>query len=294
MEFSMNQLTPHTDYDRVAQAIDYLRDRAEQQPQLEEVADHVGLSPFHFQRLFTQWAGVSPKRFLQFLTVEHAKSLLRAHSSVLDATYATGLSSPSRLYDLFVATEAVTPGEYKSGGVGIGLRYGFAETPFGRCLVATTPRGIVALAFATDEDAASGALRSTWFGATLHRDDAVAERIASDVFAFTRRQDAPLRLLLRGTNFQIRVWRALLEIPFGSVATYGSVAATVCTGDAARAVGNAVGANPLAYLIPCHRVIRAGGEPGGYRWGPRRKTNILGWEQAHLSQDAVAGEAVAG
>ncbi len=294
MEIVMNDSTQQSDYERVAQAIDYLRDRTEQQPQLEEVAEHIGLSPFHFQRLFTRWAGVSPKRFLQFLTVEHAKSLLHADSSVLDATYATGLSSPSRLYDLFVATEAVTPGEYKSGGAGIEIRFGFAETPFGRCLIATTSRGVVALAFATDDDDASGALRRTWFGAALHRDDAVAERIAAEVFAFSHRQDAPLRLLLRGTNFQIRVWRALLEIPFGSVATYGSIAETVCTGDAARAVGNAVGANPLAYLIPCHRVIRAGGEPGGYRWGEGRKTNILGWEQAHLSQAAPTGEAVAG
>jgi len=289
MEIVMNELAPHTDYDRVAQAIEYLRDRAEQQPRLEEIADHVGLSPFHFQRLFTHWAGVSPKRFLQFLTVEHAKSLLQANSSVLDATYATGLSSPSRLYDLFVATEAVTPGEYKSGGAGIEIRYGFTETPFGMCLVATTSRGVVALAFAADEDDATDQLRSTWFGAALHRDDDVAQRIVADVFAFNQSPEAPLRLLLRGTNFQIRVWRALLEIPFGSVATYGRLAETVCTGDAARAVGNAVGANPIAYLIPCHRVIRAGGEPGGYRWGARRKTNILGWEQAHLSQDAAAG-----
>jgi AraC family transcriptional regulator of adaptative response/methylated-DNA-[protein]-cysteine methyltransferase len=272
----------------VAQAIDYLRERAEQQPQLEEVADHIGLSPFHFQRLFTHWAGVSPKRFLQFLTVEHAKSLLHADSSVLAATYATGLSSPSRLHDLFVATEAVTPGEYKSGGAGIEIRYGFAETPFGKCLVATTSRGIVALAFVTDEDEASGALQGTWFGAALHRDDAVAEQVAGTAFASAAAPDAPLRLLLRGTNFQIRVWRALLDIPFGGVATYGSVAETVCTGDAARAVGNAVGANPIAYLIPCHRVIRAGGEVGGYRWGPRRKANMLGWEQARVVQQAAA------
>lgn len=282
MEIEMNENTSNTDYDRVAQAIDYLRDRADQQPQLEEVADHIGLSPFHFQRLFTHWAGVSPKRFLQFLTVEHAKSLLHADNSVLAATYATGLSSPSRLHDLFVATEAVTPGEYKSGGAGIEILHGFTESPFGRCLVATTARGIVALAFTSDEDEASGALRDTWFGAELHRDDAVADRVAATVFAGAERTGEPLRLLLRGTNFQIRVWRALLDIPFGGIATYGSVAETVCTGEAARAVGNAVGANPIAYLIPCHRVIRAGGEPGGYRWGTRRKKNMLGWEQAHL------------
>ena len=287
MEIAMTMNTLHTDYDRVARAIDYLRDRAEQQPQLEEVAEHVGLSAFHFQRLFTQWAGVSPKRFLQFLTVEHAKTLLDSDSSVLEATYATGLSSPSRLYDLFVATEAVTPGEYKSGGAGIEIDYGFAESPFGECLIATTSRGIVALAFATDEEDALGALGSTWFGAALNRDDAVARRVAADVFAFGHRQDAPLRLLLRGTNFQMRVWQALLEIPFGSVATYGCVAETVGAGGGAQAVGNAVGANPLAYLIPCHRVIRAGGEPGGYRWGMRRKKNILGWEQAHLSAESA-------
>ena len=287
MEIAMTMNTLHTDYDRVARAIDYLRDRAEQQPQLEEVAEHVGLSAFHFQRLFTQWAGVSPKRVLQFLTVEHAKTLLDSDSSVLEATYATGLSSPSRLYDLFVATEAVTPGEYKSGGAGIEIDYGFAESPFGECLIATTSRGIVALAFATDEEDALGALGSTWFGAALNRDDAVARHVAADVFAFGHRQDAPLRLLLRGTNFQMRVWQALLEIPFGSVATYGCVAETVGAGGGAQAVGNAVGANPLAYLIPCNRVIRAGGEPGGYRWGMRRKKNILGWEQAHLSAESA-------
>jgi len=301
METAMNEITrgtgydrSHSDYDRVAQAIDYLRERAEQQPQLDEVADHIGLSPFHFQRLFTHWAGVSPKRFLQFLTVEHAKSLLSAESSVLEATLATGLSSPSRLYDLFVAAEAVTPGEYKSGGLGIEIHYGFADSPFGRCLIGTTTRGVVALTFAADEMDAASALRSAWFGAALQRDDAGAERLAARIFASVERPDTPVRLLLRGTNFQIRVWRALLEIPFGGVATYGSVAATVCTSDAARAVGNAVGANPIAYLIPCHRVIRSGGEPGGYRWGTRRKANMLGWEQARLLGGTVAEDAAIG
>ncbi len=294
MEIVMKRTTPDSDYERVARAIDYLRDRAEQQPQLEEVADHVGLSTFHFQRLFTQWAGVSPKRFLQFLTVEHAKSLLHADNSVMETTYATGLSSPSRLHDLFVATEAVTPGEYKSGGVGIEIRYGFAATPFGRCLVATTARGVAALAFATDEGEATGALESTWFGAALERDDGAARRLIDEVFASTPSREQPLRLLLRGTNFQIQVWRALLEIPFGRLSTYGAIAKTVCSGAAARAVGNAVGANPLAYLIPCHRVILAGGEVGGYRWGPNRKIHILGWEQARLDQGVATDEAIAG
>jgi AraC family transcriptional regulator of adaptative response/methylated-DNA-[protein]-cysteine methyltransferase len=283
MEIMMGEPISNMDYERVARAIGYLRDRATQQPQLEEVADHVGLSPFHFQRLFTSWAGVSPKRFLQYLTVEHAKVLLAADTTVLETTYATGLSSPSRLHDLFVATEAVTPGEYKSGGAGLQIGYGFADTPFGRCLVGTTTRGVVALAFGNDEMAAVAALRADWFGATLAADDAVAAEVVTRAFAPHAGDRAPLRLLLRGTNFQIQVWRALLEIPFGDRASYGAVARRVGNETGARAVGNAVGANPIGYLIPCHRVIRADGHPGGYRWGSARKTTILGWERAQIA-----------
>jgi len=276
----MKPPTSHADYARVARAISYLRERSTQQPQLDEVAEHVGLSPYHFQRLFSRWAGVSPKRFLQFVTVEHAKALLGADRSVLDTTFATGLSSPSRLYDLFVAAEAVTPGEYKSGGAGIDIRYGFAGSPFGRCLVARSPRGLVALSFAAEPRAASERLCSLWHGASLCRDDAVAAQTVAEVFDRDPAAPVSQRLLLRGTNFQMRVWRALLEIPFGDVTTYGRVAGRVCTPAAARAVGNAVGANPIAYLIPCHRVIRADGEIGQYRWGRERKASMLGWEQA--------------
>ncbi len=291
METTMTEPIPHIDYERVARAIDYLRERATQQPQLEEVAEHVGLSPFHFQRLFTNWAGVSPKRFLQFLTVEHAKSLLEADTTVLETTYATGLSSPSRLHDLFVATEAVTPGEYKSGGAGIEILYGVTDSPFGTCLVGTTDRGVVAMNFVDDQAHQIEALQTTWFGATFRRDDAEAARVVAQAFAEAQpdaHPDGELRLLLRGTNFQIQVWRALLEIPFGDVATYGEIAAVTGVAGAARAVGTAVGSNSIAYLMPCHRVIRADGQAGGYRWGTGRKANILGWEQSQLIANGAA------
>lgn len=283
----MTETQSSGDYDRIAAAIEYLRERADQQPQLDEVAEFAGLSPYHFQRLFRRWAGVSPKRFLQYLTVEHAKELLRADQSVLDTAMATGLSSPSRLHDLFVVTEAVTPGEYKRCGEGLELVYGTTDSPFGRCLIAETARGVVAMAFGAPEESLVS-LRRDWSAALLRRDDARAARTAARVFSGAA-GDEPLRLLLRGTNFQIRVWRALLEIPFGHVSTYRDVAARVCSPDAARAVGQAVGANSLAYLIPCHRVIRGDGALGGYRWNPDRKAHMLGWEQAHAATSAAAG-----
>ncbi|NKB89615.1 MAG: methylated-DNA--[protein]-cysteine S-methyltransferase [Acidobacteria bacterium] len=274
-------------YARVAQAIDYLRERSTQQPHLDEVAEHVGLSPFHFQRLFTEWAGVSPKRFLQYLTVEHAKTVLDGDASLLETTFETGLSSPSRLHDLFVAADAVTPGEYKSRGAGLEVRFGIGESPFGVCFVGATARGIVTLQFLGDASAAETELRSTWSGATLVRDDAHAADVLADVFE-DRRAESRVRLLLRGTNFQLRVWRALLEIPFGEVASYGSIASAVRAPGAARAVGSAVGANPVGYLIPCHRVIRATGDHGGYRWGVTRKQSMLAWEQAQREMEAPA------
>lgn len=271
------------DYDRIEKAIRFIQEHAADQPSLDAVAEHVGLSPCHFQRLFKRWAGVSPKRFLQYLTVERAKELLRASSPVLDAAHEVGLSGPGRLHDLFVSVEAVTPGEFKAFGEGLEIRYGFHSSPFGLCLAALTRRGLCALRFV--EEGARGPavaeLRKDWKGAELLEDPestgAVVERIFSRAGTCAQR---PLRLLLRGTNFQLRVWEALLRIPEGALVSYRALAGAVGRPKATRAVANAVGANPVAYLIPCHRVLRSSGELGGYRWGTARKGAILGRELA--------------
>lgn len=268
------------DYLRVEKAIHYLEQYADQQPSLEEVADYVGLSKYHFQRLFQRWAGVSPKRYLQFLTVGHARELLRQSASVLEATWETGLSSPGRLHDAFVAVEAVSPGEFKNQGEGVEVRWGRHQSPFGPCLLAVTGRGICNLEF-LDGDAADAAqvLRKAWPRARLVYDPATTKPLASRAFSAIRPGE-PLRLALRGSNFQLKVWNALLRVPEGAVVSYGELARAAGHEGSARAVGTALGSNPVAYLIPCHRVLRASGAPGGYRWGTGRKRAMLAWEQA--------------
>ena len=284
------------DYVRIESALRYLADRADAQPALADVADHVGLSEHHLQRVFTRWAGISPKRFLQFQTVESAKALLRASHSVLDTTYSTGLSSGGRLHDLFVTLEAVTPGEYKSGGAGLAITRGFHETPFGDALVAITDRGICGLSFVVDgnRDRAILELESRWPGATFVDDEQATAPTASRIFGgletattdFPRGESsrqptvAPLSVLVRGTNFQVRVWEALLRIPPGAVSTYEDIASALGRSGATRAVGSAIGRNPVAYLIPCHRVIRKTGAFGSYHWGPERKIAMLMRETA--------------
>jgi len=268
-------------YQQIARAIRFIEARALAQPSLEQVAEHVGLSPYHFQRLFQRWAGVSPKRFLQFLTASHAKQLLRESLPALEASFAVGLSSPGRLHDLLIATEAVTPGEFKSGGAGVTIRYGVHETPFGRGLVGLTERGICRFEFVDDADPAQllERLQSAWPEATLREDPAASAAAVEQVFARRGRVPGPeLRLLLRGTNFQLKVWQALLCIPEGRIASYGFLAERLGCSGASRAVGTAVGQNPIGYLIPCHRVLRQSGGLGGYRWGTERKTAILGRE----------------
>lgn len=269
-----------SDYDRVARAIDFIARRAGEQPSLSEVAAHVHLSPFHFQRLFARWAGVTPKRFLQLLTVEHAKMLLASSElPLLDVAHATGLSGPSRLHDHFVRLEAVTPAEYRAAGAGVTIRYGFAESPFGELFAASTSRGVCRLAFVdTRTRSPVSGLARDWPAASLREDDAEAQRIASHLFTRQGKGSEPLSLHVRGTNFQISVWRALLEIPAGCLASYRDVACAVGRPAAARAVGRAVGANPAAFAIPCHRVIRATGDLGAYRWGATRKRAIQAWE----------------
>ena len=289
------------DYARVAAAIRYLDAHHDSQPSLDAVAAHLHLSPWHFQRLFARWAGISPKRFVQYLTVEHARTLLAHSANVLDASLESGLSGPGRLHDLFVHVEAVTPGEYKSGGQGLTIQYGFHESPFGFCLLAVTERGICGLSFIDDDAESAGgrsagrsagraggaesalrALRARWPAATLLHDQSSTARAMAHIFpadGLAARQ--PVHVLLKGTNFQLKVWEALLRVPAGGVTTYESVAQTIQQPSAARAVGSAVGANAIAWLIPCHRVIRKSGIVDGYRWGTVRKKAILGWEAAH-------------
>lgn len=279
------------DAERVEQAIHFLDEHSRKQPSLDDVARAVGLSPYHFQRLFKRWAGVSPKRFLQFLTVARAKEALREGKSALEASYDSGLSGPGRLHDLFVAVEAVTPGEYKDEGAGVEIRYGFHSTPFGDCLLAITDRGICGLAFAGGEERQEvlDELRKRWGAAALRRDQAATTETASRVFE--RSRAAPITLALKGTNFQIKVWEALLRIPPGTVVSYGDIARAIGHPDSYRAVGTAVGRNPIAYLIPCHRVIQSSGAFGNYRWGGARKRAMLGWEAA--ARKAVEDEALA-
>ncbi|HVR62982.1 MAG TPA: methylated-DNA--[protein]-cysteine S-methyltransferase [Polyangia bacterium] len=283
-------------YARIQSAITFLTDRRADQPSLAEVAAHVGQSPFHFQRLFHRWAGVSPKRFLQFLTVEHAKESLRASATVLDAAYAAGLSGPSRLHDLFVTLEAATPGEFRAGGAGLDIRWGVGDSPFGRCFMAVTERGIALLGFLSEAGGdgearslgdARRALGDTWPRAGIRRDDAATAPWLRRVFSERSRaagDDARLSLFVRGTPFQLTVWRALLAIPPGQLTTYGALARAVGRPGAARAVGNAVGANPISWLIPCHRVIRGLGTFGHYRWGRPRKISMLAWEAARAAE----------
>lgn len=269
------------DYARVKEAIHFIRDNAPSQPSLQDVADYLGLSPYHVQRIFRRWAGISPKRFLQYLTLEHAKRLLRDSASVLEATWDTGLSSPGRLHDLFVAAEAVTPGEFKDRGRGVQVSYGFHETPFGPCLLAATERGICALDFldATGQEGALTRLSADWPAAQRALAPAVTGPLARRAFALARDDDRRLRLHLRGTNTQLRVWRALLALPAGTAVSYGELARRAGAGGP-RAVGRAVGTNRIAALIPCHRVLRADGGLGGYRWGQERKAALLAWESA--------------
>lgn len=269
------------DYRRVEKALHYLNAHRQSQPDLDQLARAAGLSPYHFQRLFQRWAGVSPKRFLQFLTKEHAKTFLDRGIGVLETSRAVGLSGAGRLHDLFVTAEAVSPGEYKSSGKGIAIRWGKHASPFGPCIIATTTRGVCALAFADNEEAVTFSLeelRSRWPLAKIAESQRDTANAAREIFGGTRRQ--PLPVLLRGTPFQLKVWEAMLRIPEGRVSSYSVLAEAIGQPRAARAVGSAVARNPIAYLIPCHRVIRSIGELGDYHWGPLRKRAILGWEAA--------------
>lgn len=275
----MSQVTQ--DYTRVTRALEFLESEHPRQPSLGELASHVGLSEFHMQRLFTRWAGISPKRFMQVQTLQHAKSQLADARNVLDGAYSAGLSGPGRLHDLFVHVEAVTPGEFRTGGVGVRIDAGVHTSPFGDCLIAVTQRGLCGLSFLDhDADDAWDDLHQRWPKASINESARKTSTVAQRIFDPLNEPtyDKPLGLLVRGTNFQVQVWNALLRIPPGSFASYEDVATTIGSPSAVRAVGTAVGRNPIAFLIPCHRVIRSNGHIGGYRWGLPRKRAMIAWE----------------
>jgi AraC family transcriptional regulator of adaptative response/methylated-DNA-[protein]-cysteine methyltransferase len=279
-------LQANEDYKRIEKAIKFLEANFPSQPGLKEIAAHIGLSEYHFQRIFSRWVGISPKRFLQFLTKEYAKKLLEDSTNLLDVTYGAGLTSPSRLHDLFVTCEAVTPGEYKNKGVGVNITYGFHASPFGECLLANTERGVCGFYFIKNGDARDvlAEFKQHWQNATLSENPAVTAPLISQIFnPAAGKNKEPLHLVLKGTNFQIKVWEALTRIPFGAVVTYEDVAAQVGLPKATRAVGTAVGHNPISYIIPCHRVICKTAEFGNYGGGTARKKAILGWEAAHVN-----------
>ena len=267
------------DFARIARAIRFIDSHFSQQPRLAEIAADVGLSEFHFNRLFRRWAGLTPKQYLAFVTGSMAKSVLEERKSVLDTAYAVGLSGPGRLHDLVVTLEAVTPGELKSKGQGIQIRFGFSATPFGRALVAVTDRGVCHLSFTEPgEDARElKELQDRWPGARLQRDDGQAAVLAGRIWNPTARRATSVNIAVTGTNFQLKVWQALLDLGARSTTTYTNIAAEVGAPAAVRAVGNAVGSNPVAWLIPCHQVLRKSGALGGYRWGLDRKRAMLTW-----------------
>jgi AraC family transcriptional regulator of adaptative response/methylated-DNA-[protein]-cysteine methyltransferase len=272
-----------TDYQRVEKIIQYLGENFKEQPSLTQLAEIIHLSPFHFQRLFRRWAGISPKKFLQFLTIDYAKSLLTEARNILDVSYETGLSGPSRLHDLFINTEAVTPGEYKNRGLGLRIAYALHDSPFGKCLLASTERGICALSFHDKADIKHGLqmLKKRWEKANIYEDESITKPIFNTIFSKTAGElETSINLLLRGTNFQLKVWEALLKIPPGAVCTYQDIADIISHPGATRAVGQAISKNPIAYLIPCHRVIRKVAEFGEYQWGTTRKKALIGWEIA--------------
>ncbi|MEP6806321.1 MAG: methylated-DNA--[protein]-cysteine S-methyltransferase [Flavobacterium sp.] len=272
-------------YNRIAEAIDYIKSNFKEQPNLDEVAEKVHLSPFHFQRLFTEWAGTSPKKFLQYISVEHAKKILKENNraTLFDAAFDTGLSGTSRLHDLFVNIEGMTPAEYKNGGKNLEINYSFAESPFGNIIVASTNKGVCFMAFAEDEETGFPDLKNKFPNATFSKKLDLAQQNALFIFQNDWSKLSEIKLHLKGTDFQLKVWETLLKIPMGKLSTYGTIAQQIEKPNASRAVGTAIGSNPVAFLIPCHRVIQSSGIFGGYMWGNTRKTAIIGWEGVQIS-----------
>jgi AraC family transcriptional regulator of adaptative response/methylated-DNA-[protein]-cysteine methyltransferase len=289
----LTDLTPladaAADYDVVRRAIGHIRGHWREQPEIEAIAEAAGVTPTELHHLFRRWAGITPKAFLQALTLDSARQLLRDSASVLDATYEVGLSGPGRLHDLFVTHEAMSPGEWKSGGEGLTMWFAFHPSPFGNALVMATERGLAGLAFAdpSAEEATLAEMKARWPKASYVADSARTAPIARRIFDPTLWQaEQPLRVVLIGTDWEVRVWQALLRIPMGRLATYSGIAGKVCSPAAARAVGAAVGKNPIAFVVPCHRVIGKAGELTGYHWGLTRKRAMLGWEAGKMAAAA--------
>lgn len=274
----------YVNYSRIAEAITYIQQNFTGQPTLDEIADKVHLSPFHFQRIFTDWAGVSPKKFLQFISVQHAKQMLNNSQATLSETaYKTGLSGTSRLHDLFVKIEGMTPGEYKNKGEDLTINYSFSGSLFGQILVASTFKGICYMAFAEEQQLALHALEKRFPKANFVQQTDNIQQNALQIYTQDWSKINTIKLHLKGTDFQLKVWEALLKIPTGNLVSYGNIAKIIQKPNASRAVGTAIGNNPIAFLIPCHRVIQSTGIFGGYRWGTTRKTAIIGWEASKVN-----------
>ena len=273
-------------YNRIAEAIDFIKTNFKEQPNLDEVAKKVNLSPFHFQRLFSEWAGTSPKKFLQFTTVEYAKKLLKENQATLfETAHQTGLSGTGRLHDLFINIEGMTPAEYKNGGKDLTINFSFAESPFGIIIVASTKKGICYMAFADNEHFAFSTIKSHFPNANFKQVVDLIQQNALYIFTHDWTKLNQIKLHLKGTDFQLKVWQTLLKIPMGQLTTYGSIANKIKNPNASRAVGTAIGCNPVAFLIPCHRVIQATGIFGGYMWGNTRKAAIIGWEGTKIHSE---------
>lgn len=275
------------DYQRIATAIEFIRANSKEQPPLDAVAAHIHLSPFHFQRLFKEWAGVSPKKFLQYISAEHARALLLKNKTLADVSFEAGLSGTSRLHDLFVAVEAMTPGEFKNGGENLEISYIFSATVFGDVIIAATQKGICKIDFIENRDIAIKKLSGYWPNAVLKEKKNEHQQQVLYFFQQDWTNLSAIKLHLKGSPFQLKVWEALLKIPSGELSTYASVAHTIKKPKAFRAVGTAIGDNPVAWLIPCHRVIKSTGIIGEYHWGSVRKTSIIGWEQSRLPGGAI-------
>jgi len=272
------------DYNRIAEAIDYIKTNFKEQPSLNEIAEKVHLSPFHFQRLFTDWAGVSPKKFIQYISVEYAKQLLKDKQATLfDTAHKTGLSGTSRLHDLFINIEGMTPGEFKNGGENLSISYSFAESPFGNIIVASTEKGICHMAFFDNKNDAFTKLNERFPNANYNQMVDNVQQNALFIFKHDWSKLNQIKLHLNGTPFQLKVWETLLKIPMGNLSTYGEIAKEIHRPKASRAIGTAIGNNPVAFLIPCHRVIRSTGNSGEYMWGSTRKSAIIGWEASKIN-----------
>ncbi len=275
-------------YNRIAEAIDYIKVNFKEQPSLNDIAEKVHLSPFHFQRLFTDWAGVSPKKFMQYISIEYAKQLLKDKQATLfDTAHQTGFSGTSRLHDLFINIEGMTPGEFKNGGKSLSISYSFAESPFGNIIVASTQKGICHIAFFSNKDEAFAKLKDRFPNANYNQMVDNSQQNALFIFQHDWSKLDQIKLHLNGTQFQLKVWETLLKIPMGNLSTYGTIAKEIGKPKASRAIGTAIGNNPVAFLIPCHRVIQSTGNLGGYMWGNTRKSAIIGWEAAKIHSKLI-------